>query len=64
MSIIKQIWVAQCDVCGKTENARIMVGAYNDEVHTLPVGWGYGYNENMHLCPECSKRIMKKVGEP
>lgn len=62
--MIKQIWIAQCDVCGKMENARIMMGRYNEEEHMLPIGWGNGYTEDIHLCPECSKRMMKKVGEP
>ena len=50
---LKQRWIAQCDLCGKTENARITSGQYNEDKHTLPIGWGYGYNENMHLCPDC-----------
>ena len=62
--MIKQMWIAQCDVCGKMENARTTMGQYNEDVHTLPIGWGYGYTEDIHLCPECSKRMMKKVGEP
>lgn len=62
--MIKQIWVAQCDVCGKIENAKITMGRYNEEGHTLPDGWGYGYTKDIHLCPECSKRIAKEVGEP
>ena len=27
--MIKQVWVAQCDICGKTENARMM--PYNEQ---------------------------------
>lgn len=62
--MIKQIWIAQCDLCGKMENARIIMDQYNEEGHTLPIGWGEGYNKDVHLCPECSKRMMKEVGEP
>ncbi|MBR3623056.1 MAG: hypothetical protein IKN43_06895 [Selenomonadaceae bacterium] len=53
---LKQLWIAQCDLCGKIENARINTGQYNEVERTLPVGWGYVHNKNMHLCPECAKR--------
>ena len=62
--MIKQIWIAQCDLCGKMENARITMGQYNEDTYTLPIGWSEGYNKDVHLCPECSKRIAKEVGEP
>ena len=62
--MIKQIWIAQCDCCGKIEQARMMDGQYNELLATLPIGWGYGYNKDFHCCPECSKRMAKEVGKP
>lgn len=58
--MIKQIWIAQCDLCGKTEEAgrRTSIGQYNEAGHTLPKGWGYGYTEKIHLCQECFERMM------
>lgn len=61
--MIKQIWVAQCDLCGKIENARMTSGRYNEQEATLPIGWSKGYNKDVHCCPECSKRIAEKVEE-
>jgi len=61
--MIKQIWIAQCDVCGLIETARMVRGRYNDTEATLPVGWGHGHNKDVHLCPECSKRAAREVGE-
>ena len=61
---LKQLWIAQCDLCGKIKNLRITTGQYNEVECTLPTDWRYGRNKNMHLCPECAKRIMKEVGEP
>ena len=62
--MIKKIWIAQCDLCGKMEKAMLVDGQYNEQQPTLPIEWGNGYTEDIHLCPECSKRMMKKVGEP
>ena len=58
--MIKQIWVAQCDVCGKIENAKITLSQYNEEGYTLPDRWGYGRTKDIHLCPECCKRMGKE----
>ena len=62
--MIKQIWIAQCDICGFIERVRMVRGRYNDTEPTLPVGWGHGHNKDVHLCPECSKRAAREVGKP
>ena len=62
--MIKQVWIAQCDYCGKTERAMIKYGRYNEKMPILPIGWNNGYNKNFHLCPECYKRMLScKQGE-
>lgn len=53
--MIKQVWVVQCDLCGKTENARMKHGQYNEQQPTLPIGWSEGYNKDFHCCPKCSQ---------
>ena len=62
--MIKKVWIAQCDLCGKMEKARLVDGQYNEQQPTLPIGWSEGYNKDFHCCPECSKRIAKEAGEP
>ncbi|MBR0264370.1 MAG: hypothetical protein IJQ60_10880 [Prevotella sp.] len=49
----KQVWVAECDLCGKTEPARRTTGRYNETEHTLPEGWAHGVNKNFCVCPDC-----------
>lgn len=51
--MIKQSWVAECDLCGKTECAKMVSGRYNDPSYEVPSGWGYGHNRQFILCPEC-----------
>ncbi|MBQ8697390.1 MAG: hypothetical protein IJ521_00100 [Schwartzia sp.] len=58
--MIKQVWVAQCDLCGKIENAKLVAGRYNETAPTLPEGWICGYNKDFHCCPECAKQIEKE----
>ncbi len=51
--MIRQIWIAECDLCGHTEKAKAKSGRYNETDYTLPDGWGYGHNKDFTLCPEC-----------
>lgn len=57
--MIKQIWIAECDVCGKTAKARVGSGQYNEEVHNLPPDWHRGHNKDFCLCPDCYKRLKE-----
>ena len=51
--MIRQIWIAECDLCGHTEKAKAKSGRYNETDYTLPDGWGYGHNKDFTLCHEC-----------
>ncbi len=51
--MLKQITIAECDLCGKTEPAKAVSGRYNETDYTLPDGWGYAHNKDFVLCPEC-----------
>lgn len=54
----KQVWIIQCDICGKSENSKLQSGRYNDIEVSLPDGWGYGYNKSCHLCPDCFNAFL------
>ena len=58
--MLKQIWIAECDLCGKTENAKRALGKYYETGYTLPDGWGYGHNKNFIICPECLAIVDRK----
>lgn len=51
--MIKQIYMAICDLCGKTEPAKTMLSPRNEEYYKLPPDWGHGANKNFTLCPKC-----------
>lgn len=54
--MLKQIWIAECDLCGRTEECNEGKGFYNDSFHTnytLPDGWCHGHNKDFLVCPEC-----------
>ena len=61
--MIRQIWIAECDLCGETEKAKPKSGRYNETDYTLPDGWGYGHNNDFTLCPECLRRGSLMRGE-
>ena len=52
--MLKQITIAECDMCGKTEPAKAVSGRYNEREYTLPDGWSRGHNKDFMLCPECT----------
>ena len=37
--MLRQIWIAECDLCGKIEPAQHTNGRYEPE-YVLPAGWG------------------------
>ena len=51
--MLKQIWIAECDLCGKTEEAKIIPGRYNEREVVIPKGWSNAHNKEFILCPEC-----------
>lgn len=61
--MIRQIWIAECDLCGHTEKAKAKSGRYNETDYTLPDGWCHGHNQNFLVCPECLARLSGREGE-
>lgn len=63
--MIRQVWIVECDLCGRTEEAKCafkrQLGNATD--YTLPDGWGYGHNKDFTLCPDCLARNKPKAGE-
>lgn len=37
-----------------------LIDMSDEEGHTLPDRWGYGRTTDIHLCPECCKRMGKE----
>ena len=61
--MIRQIWIAECDFCGKTEKAKAKDGRYNETFYGLPEGWRRGNNKDFTICPECLARLSGREGE-
>ena len=62
LRMIKQIRVAECDLCGKKELARRTSGRYCRAEYELPLGWGRGENKDFCLCPQCMEgRVLTEV---
>lgn len=61
--MLKQIWIAECDLCGATERAKSVLSPYNETVYELPAGWGRGHNKNFCICPECIASKGKSTEE-
>lgn len=56
--MIKQIYVCECDICGKVEKAK--PASYRNETdYTIPDGWTYGANKEVCICTECSQKLSK-----
>lgn len=55
--MIKQVYIAECDVCGAVEKAQL--GDYwNDENVILPKGWEKSStNNDFCICPKCLKKF-------
>lgn len=58
--MIKQMWIAECDLCGHREKAKAEWSDYNDIKHELPDGWSRAYNDNFIICPECLAKIERR----
>jgi hypothetical protein len=54
--MLKQVWIAECDLCGKVEPAQRKNGRYNEIDYVLPIDWSQGVNKNFCICPECLSR--------
>lgn len=51
--MIKHMYIAECDLCGKVKPAKLISDGYHDDTYDLPCGWGYAHNKDFTLCPEC-----------
>lgn len=63
--MIKTQTVAVCDICGRTELARVLRVWGTEREYGLPMDWAPAqFNTAVHLCPECSKKLLapKKGG--
>lgn len=57
--MIKQVYIVQCDICGKIDLAKISSGQYNETNYILPDEWNYGHTKEIHLCPDCYNKITR-----
>ncbi len=58
--MIKQITVAECDICGRTEKARPETFR-NETNYKLPEGWMMSeVNRQFCICPTCRKKLNEK----
>ena len=58
--MLKQICVAECDICGKIKEAKTTLGQYNETEYLLPDGWESGKgNKAVCICTECLKLLSK-----
>lgn len=59
--MIKQITVAECDICGVTEKAKPVAGQYNDTDYKLPEGWMTSEaNRQFCICPRCWGKLTRE----
>jgi hypothetical protein len=58
--VIKQITVAECDICGYTEKAKSEM--FRNEInHRLPEGWMMSEaNRQFCICPRCWDKLTKE----
>ena len=59
--MLKQVWIAKCDLCGRVEQAKAVFGQYNETNYTIPEGWDTGHNKDFILCPECLSAIKGRT---
>ena len=59
--MIKQIIVAECDICGSTQKAKAMSDYRNGTDYTLPTGWMQSAaNSNFCICPRCWEKLSRE----
>lgn len=57
--MIKQITVAECDICGMTQEAKREIFR-NESNYTLPPGWMQSEaNRQFCICPECWRKLTR-----
>ena len=54
--MIKDAKIIQCDICGNRGIA--------DDLPSLPLGWGTGFNSDMHICSSCMDKVQDCLPVP
>ena len=58
--MIKQVTIAECDICGTTQQAKPVQGQYNETDYQLPPGWMMSEaNKKFCICPKCWKKMSQ-----
>lgn len=58
--MIKEITVAQCDICGFSEPAKAVTVQYNETAYMLPKGWAQSViDAHISFCPKCSELLTR-----
>lgn len=55
--MMKQKWVAICDLCGEERYAENAI--FPNGPHALPEGWKRAWNERLDLCAACAEAFEK-----
>ena len=59
--MIKNLTVAECDVCGKMIRAKEVPGQYDATDYTLPDGWQWSpVNKDVCICRLCLEKLKNK----
>lgn len=59
-------WLAECDICGVTEEAKPGKGFRNDSFYShyeLPDGWSLSPDRKMLACPKCVRYLLALANE-
>ena len=59
LTLLKQVWICECDICGKNARATMKLERDNNSEPSMPDGWCYAYNPKIHICPECAKTLLE-----
>ena len=52
--MLKQLWIAECDLCGNIERAKEIPTDNGETRYILPFGWAWGVSDiKCAVCPEC-----------
>lgn len=58
--MIRQVFVAECDICGITQKAKPETFR-NETSYTLPNGWMRSKANNQFIiCPECWRKLTQE----
>lgn len=66
--MLKQIWIAECDLCWKVERAKVERAKENisnaGTIYMLPYGWAWGISDiKCAVCPECIRERRRLIDD-